>query len=72
MRMFDMLRAMDAYIGNDSGGVAEDAQNAGQPQCVDCGRECPPQGRCAAGCGQWVCDDCYLRHCEDGCKAVAQ
>ena len=48
------------------------AQNAGEPQCVDCGRKCPPQGRCAAECGQWVCDDCYLRHCEDGCKAVAR
>ncbi len=35
--------------------------------CADCGANCPPRPLCAAGCGQPVCDDCYLRHCEEGC-----
>ena len=36
-------------------------------KCVDCGQPTPQQSRCAAGCGKPLCDDCYLRHCEEGC-----
>lgn len=74
-RMFDMLRARDAYayIGNDSGGVDEDALCAGiddEPRCAICNVQLTRDNEFdCRDCLRIICDECSIAH-SDGDGAL--